>query len=157
MAGLITGGSMLALALSGLAAMAGKAMMTALMAMMMALICLLKGHGGGGGGGGSGGGKSSHYEVIAHPYFSKEQTHSAEFQTDQGAIYHAHAHGVARAFELNQTENRNGEGFQPSYQPSGWGALQGQPFKTQHERLYDFEDSHRRNEVPGDEILAAVL
>ena len=48
-----------ALAFSGLAALAGKAMLTGALALVLSLVCLLKGCGGGH--------KAAHYEIITKP------------------------------------------------------------------------------------------
>lgn len=58
-------GTLAAIGFASLAAMSGKALMTAMLALALAAMCALRGHGGGGGGGGSG--KTSHYEIITKP------------------------------------------------------------------------------------------
>jgi hypothetical protein len=63
MAGMMSGGSMMALAMSAIAMMAGKALMTALLSLMMSAMMTMGGGMGGGMGGNKGGGGTT-YEII---------------------------------------------------------------------------------------------
>ncbi|XP_014282869.2 uncharacterized protein [Halyomorpha halys] len=68
-AGLMSGGTMLAVGLSALAAMAGKALMASLLALMLAGISALKGNGED---------SKTTYEIVAKPVVSHQHTHSSE-------------------------------------------------------------------------------
>lgn len=74
-------GTLAAISFASLAAMSGKALMTAMLALALAAACALKGHGGGGGGGGSG--KTSHYEIITKPamYEHDHVVHGAAYSS----------------------------------------------------------------------------
>ncbi|KAL1137693.1 hypothetical protein AAG570_009389 [Ranatra chinensis] len=72
--GLMSGGTMLALGMSALAAMAGKALMASMLAMMLAAIAALKG----------GGEEKTTYEVISKPVVSHHLSHSSEVQHSAG-------------------------------------------------------------------------
>ncbi|XP_025195156.1 uncharacterized protein LOC112594548 [Melanaphis sacchari] len=76
-------GTLAAIAFASLAAMSGKALMTAMLALVLAAVCALKGHGGGGGGGGGGYGKTSHYEIITKPaiYDHEHLVHGASYSS----------------------------------------------------------------------------
>lgn len=83
-AALWSAGTLAAIAFASLAAMSGKALMTAMLALVLAAVCALKGHGGGGGGGGGGGyGKTSHYEIITKPaiYDHEHLMHGASYSS----------------------------------------------------------------------------
>ncbi|XP_050066723.1 uncharacterized protein LOC114131132 [Aphis gossypii] len=81
-AALWSAGTLAAIAFASLAAMSGKALMTAMLALVLAAVCALKGHGGGGGGGG-GYGKTSHYEIITKPaiYDHEHLVHGASYSS----------------------------------------------------------------------------
>ncbi|XP_059610876.1 uncharacterized protein LOC132257854 [Phlebotomus argentipes] len=64
-------GTMMALALGALAALAGKALMTGMMALMLSAIVGLKALA-------SGGGKQTTYEIVAKPYYSHSHSQSHE-------------------------------------------------------------------------------
>lgn len=80
-AALWSAGTLAAIGFAALAAMSGKALMTAMLALVLAAICALRGHGGGGGGGG--GGKTSHYEIITKPaiYDHDHLVHGASYSS----------------------------------------------------------------------------
>nr|BAN21330.1 unkown protein [Riptortus pedestris] len=69
-AGLMSGGTMVAVAMSGLAAMAGKALMASLLALMLSAISALRGNGDGD--------SKNTYEIVAKPVVSHQHTHSSE-------------------------------------------------------------------------------
>lgn len=70
-AGLMSGGTMLALGMSALAAMAGKALMASLLALMLAGISALRGNG-------DADHSKTTYEIVAKPVVSHQHTHSSE-------------------------------------------------------------------------------
>lgn len=99
-------GALAAVGFASLAAMSGKALMTAMLALALAAMCALKGHGGGGGGGGglSGGyGKTSHYEIITKPAIY-EHDHLVH-----GAAYSSAPYSYARHLS---TDEAGGGGLQ---------------------------------------------
>lgn len=61
-AGLLSAGTMLAMGMSAMSAMAGKALMTSLLALMLAAFAALKGH--------SEDKKSTTYEIITRPIYT---------------------------------------------------------------------------------------
>ncbi|KAF6208863.1 hypothetical protein GE061_014605 [Apolygus lucorum] len=71
-AGLMSGGTLLAMGMAALAAMCGKALMASLLALMLAALAALKG--------GGGGGEKTTYEIVAKPVVSHLSTHSSEVQ-----------------------------------------------------------------------------
>lgn len=73
-----------ALAFSGLAALAGKAMLTGALALVLSLVCLLKGCGGGH--------KAAHYEIITKP----AHLHDVEHIGYPGALSSSTYGGYAR-------------------------------------------------------------
>lgn len=73
-------GALAAVGMAALAAVAGKALMASLMALMLAGMTVLRG----GGGGGGGGGHSSHVEIIKAP---------AHLELAPAAHFEAGAHG----------------------------------------------------------------
>lgn len=96
-------GTLAAIGFASLAAMSGKALMTAMLALALAAMCAFKGHGGGGGGGGSA--KTSHYEIITKPaiydhdhlvhgtaYSSAPYNYARHLSTD-GSTYHVGGRG----------------------------------------------------------------
>lgn len=90
-AGAMMKGTLFALALGGLAALAGKALMTALISLMLSAIIGLKSltHGGG---------KSTTYEVIAKPIYTHSNTHSVSHEEHGGGHYGHSSYG--RSFEV---------------------------------------------------------
>ncbi|XP_018321587.1 uncharacterized protein LOC112906466 [Agrilus planipennis] len=94
-------GTLLALALGALAALAGKALMTGLIALLLSSIIGLKSLT-------SGGGKTT-YEVVAKPIYTHEKTHSVSHED-----YHDHGHGhYRRSFDDLPLPL----GLQPGYKP----------------------------------------
>ncbi|KAF7279552.1 hypothetical protein GWI33_007071 [Rhynchophorus ferrugineus] len=83
-AGAMMKGTLMAVALAGLAAIAGKALMASLIALMLAAISGLKGMGGGG---------KTTYEVVAKPVYTSSSSHSVSHE-DYG---HGHS-GYGRSF-----------------------------------------------------------
>lgn len=69
-AGMMSGATLLAVGMSALAAMAGKALMTSLLSLMLTALSALKGHGEGH--------KSTTYEIVTRPVVSHAHTHSSE-------------------------------------------------------------------------------
>ncbi|KAB0794909.1 hypothetical protein PPYR_11748 [Photinus pyralis] len=96
-------GTLGALALGGVAALAGKALMTGLIALMLAGIVGLKSLT-------SGGGKTT-YEIVSKPIYSHSNTHSVSHEEHGG-----HGHGgyssYGRSFDMPLPL-----GLQPHYQP----------------------------------------
>lgn len=90
-AGLFSGGTLMALGLSALAALAGKALMTALLSLALSGFAAFKGSG-------DSGHKSTTYEIITKPVVTHAHTHSAEVQHEHGG-HHAYAYG--RSMEFN--------------------------------------------------------
>ncbi|KAG8328195.1 hypothetical protein J6590_000852 [Homalodisca vitripennis] len=84
-AGLFSGGTLMAVGMSALAALAGKALMTALLSLMLSAMAALRG-------GGDSGHKSTTYEIITKPVVSHAHTHSSEIQHEHGN-HHAYAYG----------------------------------------------------------------
>jgi hypothetical protein len=88
-------GTMGALAMGGLAALAGKALMTGLMALMLSAIVGLKSLAGGGH-------KQTTYEIVSKPVYSHAHTHSASHEEighhGGGGGYGGHG-GYGRSFE----------------------------------------------------------
>ncbi|XP_066146154.1 uncharacterized protein [Euwallacea fornicatus] len=72
-AGAMMKGMLMALALGGIAAIAGKALMTGLISLLLSAIIGLKSLAGGGGG-------HSTYEVVAKPVYSTSHTHSTSHE-----------------------------------------------------------------------------
>lgn len=81
-AGAMMKGMLMALALGGIAALAGKALMTGLISLLLSAIVGLKSLGGGGGGG------HSTYEVVAKPVYTTSHTHSASHEGWDGGYGH---------------------------------------------------------------------
>ncbi|KAK4875570.1 hypothetical protein RN001_011992 [Aquatica leii] len=96
-------GTLGALALGGIAALAGKALMTGLIALMLSAIIGLKSLT-------SGGGKTT-YEIVSKPVYSHSNTHSVSHEEHGG-----HGHGgyssYGRSFDMPLPL-----GLQPNYQP----------------------------------------
>ncbi|KAI5693912.1 hypothetical protein M8J75_007682 [Diaphorina citri] len=69
MAGVMSAGTLLAFSLMGISAMAGKALVTSIIALTLALLSSIKGHD-----------KGTTYEVHAKPIYSQEHSHSSEIQ-----------------------------------------------------------------------------
>lgn len=93
-AALWSAGTLAAIGFMSLAAMSGKALMTALLALILAAACALRGQGGGGGGGASGAslGKTSHYEIITKPaiYDNEHLVHGASYSSSAPYNYARH-------------------------------------------------------------------
>lgn len=89
----------MAVGMSALAALAGKALMTALLSLMLSAISALKG---------SGDHKSTTYEIVTRPVVSHAHTHSSEVQHEAhhggggggGGVHHASGYGYARSMVL---------------------------------------------------------
>lgn len=96
-------GTLGALALGGIAALAGKALMTGLMALMLSAIIGLKSLSGGGG--------KTTYEIVSKPVYSHSNTHSVSHEEHGG-----HGHGgyssYGRSFDMPLPL-----GLQPDYHP----------------------------------------
>ncbi|XP_060529421.1 serine, glycine and glutamine-rich protein-like [Cylas formicarius] len=82
-------GALMSMALAGLAAIAGKALMLAMMSLVLSLLAGLKG--------GGGGGKTT-YEVVAKPVYSQSHSHSVSHE-DYGGHYGHSGHGRSFAEE----------------------------------------------------------
>lgn len=96
-------GTLAAIGFASLAAMSGKALMTAMLALALAAMCALRGHGGHGGGSA----KTSHYEIITKPaiydhdhlvhgaaYSSAPYNYARHLSTDEnGGTYRVSGHG----------------------------------------------------------------
>ncbi|XP_018334529.1 uncharacterized protein LOC108743456 [Agrilus planipennis] len=95
-------GTLLALALGALAAIAGKALMTGLISLMLSAILGLKSLSGGGG--------KTTYEVVAKPIYSHENTHSSSHED-----HHSHGGhgGWGRSYEVPLPL-----GLRPEYKPA---------------------------------------
>ncbi|KAF2887155.1 hypothetical protein ILUMI_19018 [Ignelater luminosus] len=104
---LLKKGTLGALALGGIAALAGKALMTGLMALMLSAIIGLKSLGGGGG--------KTTYEIVSKPIYSHSNTHSVSHE-EHGGGGHGGGHGgyssYGRSFDMPLPL-----GLQPNYQP----------------------------------------
>lgn len=110
-AALWSAGTLAAIGFASLAAMSGKALLTAMLALALAAMCALKGHGHGGGGGGGGYGKTSHYEIITKPaiYDHDHLVH--------GATYSSAPYSYARHLTMDE----GGPGGSSVYSVSGGG------------------------------------
>ncbi|KAK5644793.1 hypothetical protein RI129_006093 [Pyrocoelia pectoralis] len=101
-------GTLGALALGGIAALAGKALMTGLIALMLAAIVGLKSLTGGGG--------KTTYEIVSKPIYSHSNTHSISHEEHGGGGGGGHGHGgyssYGRSFDMPLPL-----GLQPHYQP----------------------------------------
>lgn len=98
-AGAMMKGTLMAIAMGGLAAIAGKALMASLMALVLSAIAGLKGMGGGG---------KTTYEVVAKPVYTSSSSHSVAHE-DYG---HGHS-GYGRSFVGQPLPI----GLQPDYKP----------------------------------------
>lgn len=97
-------GTLAAIGFASLAAMSGKALMTAMLALALAAICALRGQGGGGGGNG----KTSHYEIITKPAIY-EHDHLVH-----GAAYSSAPYNYARHLSMDgSTYHVGGRGHSP--------------------------------------------
>lgn len=92
-AGLFSGGTLMAVGMSALAALAGKALMTALLSLMLSALAAMRG------GGDSGGGGKTTYEIIAKPIVTHAHTHSSEVQHEVHGGHH-HAYAYARSLDF---------------------------------------------------------
>ncbi|XP_044268618.1 uncharacterized protein LOC123013848 [Tribolium madens] len=103
-AGAMMKGTLFALALGGLAALAGKALMTALISLVLSAVIGLKSltHGGG---------KSTTYEVIAKPIYTHANTHSVSHEEHGGGGHYGHS-GYGRSLDMPLPL-----GLQPGYKP----------------------------------------
>lgn len=88
-AGAMMKGTLLALALGGLAAIAGKALMTGVISLLLSAIIGLKslthGH------------KSTTYEIVAKPIYSHSNTHSISHDEGHGSYGHS---GYSRSYDM---------------------------------------------------------
>lgn len=96
-------GTLMAIAMGALAALAGKALMAALMSLVLSALAALKG-------GGGGGGKTT-YEVVAKPVYTSSHSHSVAHE-DYGGGGGGHS-GYGRSFENKPLPL----GLQPGYKP----------------------------------------
>lgn len=101
-AGAMMKGTLMALALGGLAALAGKALMTGLISLMLSAIIGLKSLT-------SGGGKQTTYEIVSKPVYSHSSSHSSAHE-DHGGHYGHSSYG--RSFDMPLPL-----GLQPDYKP----------------------------------------
>ncbi|KAK9879981.1 hypothetical protein WA026_008490 [Henosepilachna vigintioctopunctata] len=99
-AGAMMKGTLLAVALGGLAALAGKALMTAMISLMLSAIIGLKSLT-------SHGGKQTTYEIISKPVYSHSNSHSSE-------VEHGGHYGYGRSLDLPPLPL----GLQKNYAPS---------------------------------------
>lgn len=95
-------GTLMAIAMGALAALAGKALMAALMSLVLSALAALKG-------GGGGGGKTT-YEVVAKPVYTSSHSHSVAHEDYGGGGGHS---GYGRSFENKPLPL----GLQPGYKP----------------------------------------
>ncbi|KAM8705230.1 hypothetical protein ACLKA7_009655 [Drosophila subpalustris] len=79
-AGVMMKGMLMALGLGAIAMMAGKALMTALMALTLSGVLGLKGL--------AGGGKSTTYEIVAKPIYTSSHSHSVSHEDGHGHSAH---------------------------------------------------------------------
>ncbi|ALC46820.1 Osi16 [Drosophila busckii] len=84
-AGVMMKGMMMAMGMGAIALMAGKALMTALMALTLSGVLGLKGL--------AGGGKSTTYEIVAKPIYTSSHSHSVSHEDGHG--HSAHFAGAA--------------------------------------------------------------
>ncbi|KAK9692593.1 Protein of unknown function (DUF1676) [Popillia japonica] len=104
-AGAMMKGTLMALALGALAALAGKALMTGLISLMLSAIIGLKSLSGGGS-------KQTTYEIVAKPIYSHSNSHSASHED-----YGGHGHSsYGRSFDMPLPLGLQ-SGYQPGYQP----------------------------------------
>lgn len=101
-AGAMMKGTLFALALGALAALAGKALMTGLISLMLSAIIGLKSLAGGGH-------KQTTYEIVSKPVYSHSNTHSTSHEEHAGG--HGYS-GYGRSFDMPLPL-----GLQPGYQP----------------------------------------
>lgn len=92
-AGLFSGGTLMAVGMSALAALAGKALMTALLSLMLSALAAMRG------GGSSGGSSKTTYEIVAKPIVTHAHTHSSEVQHEVHGGHH-HAYAYARSLDF---------------------------------------------------------
>ncbi|KAL3268033.1 hypothetical protein HHI36_007166 [Cryptolaemus montrouzieri] len=95
-------GTLMALALGGLAAIAGKALMTGLISLLLSAIIGLKSL--------TSGHKSTTYEIVAKPIYSHSNTHSVSHEEHGHGGYGHSSYG--RSFDVPLPL-----GLQPDYQP----------------------------------------
>ncbi|XP_017770591.1 PREDICTED: uncharacterized protein LOC108558254 [Nicrophorus vespilloides] len=105
-AGAMMKGTLMALALGALAALAGKALMTGLISLMLSAIIGLKSLA-------SGGHKQTTYEIVSKPIYSHSNTHSSSHEEHGGGGGGGHGYsGYGRSFDMPLPL-----GLQPGYQP----------------------------------------
>ncbi|RZC40687.1 DUF1676 domain containing protein [Asbolus verrucosus] len=96
-------GTLMAAGMAGLAAIAGKALMAALISLMLSAIVGIKSLA-------SSGGKSTTYEVIAKPIYTHSNTHSSSHEEHGGHYGHS---SYGRSFDVPLPL-----GLQPGYKPA---------------------------------------
>lgn len=94
-------GTLMALALGALAALAGKALMTGLISLMLSAIIGLKSLAGGGG-------KQTTYEIVSKPIYTHSSSHSQGHEEHGGHGYSSYGRSFDMPLPL---------GLQPGYQP----------------------------------------
>lgn len=94
-------GTLMALALGALAALAGKALMTGLISLMLSGIIGLKSLAGGGG-------KQTTYEIVSKPIYTHSSSHSSGHEEHGGHGYSSYGRSFDMPLPL---------GLQPGYQP----------------------------------------
>ncbi|KAM7361908.1 DUF1676 domain-containing protein Osi16 [Cochliomyia hominivorax] len=103
-AGLMMKGTLMAMGMGGIALIAGKALMTALMALTLAAVVGLKGL--------AGGGKSHTYEIVTKPIYTSSHTHSVSHDDGHGGHGMGHSGsgygGYARSLNLNLPKSLRG-------------------------------------------------
>ncbi|XP_065362060.1 uncharacterized protein Osi16 [Calliphora vicina] len=105
-AGLMMKGTLMAMGMGGIALIAGKALMTALMALTLAAVVGLKSLAGGGG-------KSHTYEIVTKPIYTASHTHSVSHdEGGHGGGHMGHSGsgygGYARSLNLNLPKSLRG-------------------------------------------------
>lgn len=104
-AGAMMKGTMMAVALGALAALAGKALMTGLISLMLSAIIGIKSL--------AGGGKSTTYEIVSKPVYSHSSSHSSSHEDHHGGGGGGGGgYGYGRSFDLPLPL-----GLQPGYRP----------------------------------------
>lgn len=100
-AGAMMKGTLMALAMGALAALAGKALMTGLISLMLSAIIGLKSLAGGGG-------KQTTYEIVSKPIYTHSSSHSSGHEEHGGHGYSSYGRSFDMPLPL---------GLQPGYQP----------------------------------------
>ncbi|XP_050534135.1 uncharacterized protein LOC126901594 [Daktulosphaira vitifoliae] len=127
-AALWSAGTLAAIGFAALAALSGKALMTAMLALVLAAISAMRGQGGGMGGGGWGG-KTSHYEIITKPAAVYDHDHLVH-----GATYSSAPYSYARHLIME-------EGGRSSDLGNGSGSPSGTPQQINIIRNFESIDS----------------